>query len=180
MEVDAMQDNAAQVGFAFLVGAFVAVLVCRCAGPASPSLGPRAAAAAPRITTRVVAPSCRCASRPSRPPGSEPTTGLPENSMHLYWDVNFGGGAPHRIRRVTSRDQGAPQNFRDQKFLRNIRDDMSSLKWNLPPGVAVVFYQHAPANGRRLTVWGRGQIRSLRSWGFNDNVSRWAWYSVEP
>ncbi len=101
---------------------------------------------------------------------------LAKDTMSLYWGANFGGGDPHQIHPVTQQPAGRPQDFEDQKFLRNVRDDMSSLKWNLPPGVIVVFYEDAAGKGEQIIIWGKGQIRSLRAWDFNDKVSRWAWY----
>jgi hypothetical protein len=115
---------------------------------------------------------------PPRPPGTRDTHDCPRDSMFLYWHAGFRGRDPHVVGHVTGFEAGIPHDFEDRGFLRNIKDDMSSLKWNLPPGVVVVFYQHAGGRGQRIAIWGRGQKRSLGDWGFNDKVSRWAWYST--
>ena len=112
-----------------------------------------------------------------RPPPTEDVAGLPENTIYLWWNAGFGGHR-HQIHPVTQTPVGRPQNFEDQHFLQNIRDDMSSLQWNLPPGVVVVFYEDSSGQGEQLVIWGKGQIRALLSRGFNDKVSRWAWYYV--
>ena len=113
----------------------------------------------------------------ARPPRTEDVSGFPENTLSLWWDAGF-GGKKHQIHPVTQMPVGRPQDFPDQHFLQNIRDDMSSLQWNLPPGVVVVFYEDSAEKGEQLIIWGKGQISELRSRDFNDKVSRWAWYYV--
>ncbi len=113
----------------------------------------------------------------ARPPLSEDVSGFPGNTIYLWWDAGF-GGHKHQIHPVTQMPVGRPQNFPDQHFLQNIRDDMSSLQWNLPAGVVVVFYEDSAEKGEQLIIWGKGQISELSSRDFNDKVSRWAWYYV--
>ena len=100
-----------------------------------------------------------------RPPGAEPVDDyLARNTIYLYWDANFGGGDPHRIHPVTQHPPGRPQNFEDQKFVRSIRDDMSSLKWNLPPGVIAVFYEDAAGKGEQASLAYRLRMLFLDRW----------------
>ena len=113
----------------------------------------------------------------ARPPRTQDVSGFPENTIYLWWDAGF-GGKKHQIHPVTRMPVGRPRNFPDQHFLQNIRDDMSSLQWNLPPGVVVVFYEDSADEGEQFVIWGKGQIRELLSRDFNDKVSRWAWYYV--
>ncbi|MHC4099809.1 MAG: zinc ribbon domain-containing protein [Planctomycetota bacterium] len=173
-----MQDLTPQIAIVAMAGVFVVALTCQSDPQVPRPLPSKNAVGSSKNTTCLVALTCQTAPPISRPLGAEPAADVPENTMYVYWDANFGGGDPHQVHRVTSHSHGVPLNFEDQKFLRNIRDDMSSLKWNLPEGVIVIFYEDAAARGERIVVWGQGQIRSLRSWGFNDKVSRWAWYYV--
>jgi hypothetical protein len=57
-------------------------------------------------------------------------------------------------------------------------DSVSSLRWNLPPGVLVVLYEDAGGYGRQLALWGKGQYETVSEWDFNDKASRWAWYDI--
>ena len=62
--------------------------------------------------------------------------------------------------------------------LGDARDSVSSLRWNLPPGVLVVLYEDAGGYGRQLALWGKGQYETVSEWDFNDKASRWAWYDI--
>jgi hypothetical protein len=164
---------------ALVFSLIAAIIVSAIALVRSASPSPPAPAVAPAARTPPPPAKPRPPRNPPRPPGTRDTRDCPENSMILYWHADYRGRRPHVIRRVTGFERGLPHDFESQGGLRNIKDDMTSLKWNLPAGVVVVFYQHAGARGERIAIWGRGQKRSLRDWGFNDKVSRWAWYSTE-
>lgn len=112
-----------------------------------------------------------------RPHFAEGIGGLPENTIYLYWDQGA-SGRMHQIHPVTSQLVGRPHDFEDQHFLSNIRDDMSSVQWNLPPGVVVVLYEDKAGRGEQLVLWGKGRSRSLDRLDFDDKVSRWAWFHV--
>ena len=108
-----------------------------------------------------------------RPPGATEVNGaLPQNSIYLFENHNFGGKVT-RIENVTSQPAGAAE-----RVGGTMPDSMTSLKWDLPPGVVVVFYENADGTGTQFPIWGRGQLDSVGKWSFNDKVSRWAWYSV--
>jgi hypothetical protein len=107
-----------------------------------------------------------------RPPGAAEVQGaLPQNSIYLFENRDFKGKVT-RIENVTSQ----PTGFTERVGAR--ADQMTSLKWDLPAGVVVIFYENADGTGNQFPIWGRGQLDSVSKWAFNDKVSRWAWYSV--
>lgn len=61
-----------------------------------------------------------------------------------------------------------------------VEDSLSSLRWNLPRGVIVVFYQNAGGEKQHVAVWGKGEAPHLDVWDINDKVSRWAWFRIAP
>jgi len=110
-----------------------------------------------------------------RPPGSTEVNGaLPQNSIYLFENRAFGGKVT-RIENVTSQPAGFPEKT---GIGGTMPDSMTSLKWDLPPGVVVIFYENADGTGNQFPIWGRGQHDSVSKWAFNDKVSRWAWFSV--
>ena len=54
----------------------------------------------------------------------------------------------------------------------------SSLKWNLPEGVAVSFAGSKEGVGQQMTVWGSGQFDTFAHWQMNDKMKFWAWHGV--
>src|SRR6267143_4684449 len=106
-----------------------------------------------------------------RPPGAAELHGsIPQNSIYLFENRDFGGKVT-RIENVTSQPPGVTEK-------PSRVDDMTSLKWDLPAGIVVIFYENADGTGTEFPIWGRGQLDSVSKWSFNDKVSRWAWYSV--
>jgi len=107
-----------------------------------------------------------------RPPGAVEVAGaLPQDSIYLFDQRDFKGKVT-RVENVTAQAPGITERVGGRS------DSMTSLKWDLPPGVVVVFYENADATGDSFSIWGRGQIDSVSKWAFNDKVSRWAWYNV--
>jgi len=107
-----------------------------------------------------------------RPPGATELNGaLPQNAIYLFENRDFQGKVS-RIENVTSQ----PAGFSERVDAR--ADNMTSVKWDLPPGVVVIFYENADGTGNQFPIWGRGQLESVSKWAFNDKVSRWAWFSV--
>jgi hypothetical protein len=49
------------------------------------------------------------------------------------------------------------------------------MRWNLPEGVIVMFYQDANGKKQQVAVWGQAQLADLDAWDFNDKASRWSW-----
>ncbi|HEV8606683.1 MAG TPA: hypothetical protein VGQ99_15010 [Tepidisphaeraceae bacterium] len=107
-----------------------------------------------------------------RPPGASEVDGaLPQNAIYMFENRDFKGKVS-RIENITSQ----PPGLTDRVGARS--DDMTSLEWDLPAGIVVVFYENADGTGNQFPIWGRGQLDSVSKWAFNDKVSRWAWYSV--
>jgi hypothetical protein len=61
---------------------------------------------------------------------------------------------------------------------KDLGDSMTSVRWNLPPGVVVVFYEDGTGKGEQLVLWGKGQYSDLQKLDFSDKASRWAWYDI--
>src|SRR5688500_8463712 len=95
---------------------------------------------------------------------------LASNAIYMFEDRDFKGDVA-RLENVTGKPQGAMQEISDD-------DSVTSLRWNLPPGVVVLFTQHENGTGDRAAVWGQGQVNSVSPWRFNDKISGWAWYDV--
>lgn len=110
-------------------------------------------------------------SQASRPLGAMPTGNLLPATLELYRKSDFQG---------TLTTIGPVNQFPAGALHRTgaAADEMTSLRWNLPPGVVVVLYEDAEGKGRQLTLFGSGQYASVSPWKFNDKVSRWAWYEI--
>ncbi|MHC4081281.1 MAG: hypothetical protein ACYS15_02160 [Planctomycetota bacterium] len=102
------------------------------------------------------------------------TTAIEEDSVRLYDDKNFRKEAGS-LRSITS---AAPQGT-VQELDRSIHGNMTSTRWNLPPGVVVVLYEKLKGTtGRQLALWGSGEYASVSDWKFNDQARAWAWFRV--
>lgn len=55
-------------------------------------------------------------------------------------------------------------------------DKISSVQFNLPPGIIVIFFEHDKYRGRQLVVFGRGASQKLGDNGINDKITGWAWF----
>jgi hypothetical protein len=60
----------------------------------------------------------------------------------------------------------------------NMRDKLTSMRWNLPDGVLVMLYQDANGKKQQIGLWGQGQVKDLDLFDFNDKASRWSWAYV--
>jgi hypothetical protein len=108
-----------------------------------------------------------------RPPGAEPLSlTVGEDVFRLFQDRGL-TGASELKRPVTEFKPHRP--YRLAKYMK---DGMTSLCWNLPEGVVVVFYDHSNARGRQYVIWGSGEVDDLVPWQFSDTVSKWAWFYV--
>jgi len=107
-----------------------------------------------------------------RPGGSHPLeVAIAPDSIYLFRDADFHGDVT-RVEGVTHQPAGALQSLEAR------RDNLSSVRWDLPPGVVVVLYDNADGTSEQLPIWGRGQIRSVAAWRFDNRASRWAWYYI--
>lgn len=108
------------------------------------------------------------------PPGTETlTTELPAVSMQLFSDSNFKG--------TEATLNGVDTTIQPGELVelpKGLPDSLSSVRWNLPYGVIVVFYEDGAGKGEQMVLWGKGQSSELSKWDFNDKASRWAWYDV--
>jgi len=106
------------------------------------------------------------------PYGTAATTAtIADGTMQLFRDKNFKNDMLPVA--VTTTGPGALHTLPG-----NMDDSMTSLRWNLPPGVVVTFYQDAGGKKQQASVWGQGEVRDVDDWDFNDKVSRWAWNYV--
>ncbi len=106
------------------------------------------------------------------PPGSE-TLNAPMDpvSIQMFNDANF-GGTQGTLSSIDTTPPGVLTKLpKEQSW-------MSSVRWNLPRGVLVVFYEDSGIRGEQLILWGVGQLPNLNRWEFNDKASRWAWFDV--
>lgn len=109
----------------------------------------------------------------ARPHGTADTTSpVAEDTMELFKDRNF----KNDMQKVGPATEMQPGQL--QKLPNFLADHLTSLRWNLPPGVVVVFYEDNDGKGRQAAVWGKGEVSSVSEWKFNDKASRWAWYFV--
>ena len=61
------------------------------------------------------------------------------------------------------------------------KDEISSMRWNLTPGVVVVLYQNGASTkkkGIQYAIFGNGVDHSLDHSELNDELSSWAWYRI--
>lgn len=104
---------------------------------------------------------------------SESRERLAEDTLEFHKDVGVRdkGKDLLRIEAVTDRPQGDLQ-----PMPAGLDNKVTSLRWNLPPGRIVVLYDNADGTGRRMPLWGDGEVRDLRT--IDDRISAWAWYDV--
>jgi len=108
------------------------------------------------------------------PPGSEPlSVVMVSPSIQLFANKNFGGDNANLDKLDTVHPQAKANPMPD-----DLKDTVSSLRWNLPPGALVVLYEDAQLKGEQLAIWGSGEMPELSRWDFNDKASRWAWFNV--
>ncbi len=98
---------------------------------------------------------------------------LPEDTLELHKDVGVRDKVKDllRIDSVTDKPEGDLQPITD-----HLDNKVTSLRWNLPPGKIVVLYDNADGTGRRMPLWGDGQVSDLRT--IDNKISAWAWYDV--
>jgi hypothetical protein len=98
---------------------------------------------------------------------------LPEDTLEFHKDVGVRDKDKDllRIDSVTDTPEGDLQPITE--YLDN---KVTSLRWNLPPGKIVVLYDNADGTGRRMPLWGDGQVSDLRT--IDNRISAWAWYDV--
>jgi hypothetical protein len=108
------------------------------------------------------------------PPGSETLTAtLEANTVQLFEANNYEGSTA-----TLNASDAAPQSGGLRELPHGLADSLTSLRWNVEPGVVVVFYEDSGGKGEQLIIWGKGQSPDISRWDFNDKASRWTWYDV--
>jgi hypothetical protein len=93
-------------------------------------------------------------------------------TLNLYRNDDFDG--QHEV----IADVMAQPHGQLHRLPSGLNDDVSSMRWNLPPGVVVTFYQDAQGEKQQAAIWGNGQVSDVNEWDFNDKISRWAWHYI--
>src|SRR5436190_19167576 len=105
---------------------------------------------------------------------TRPTTSIPRDTMELYTDRDL-KGTLKAFSPVTGQSQ------LEYKGVGNVNDQTTSMRWNLPEGVLVVFYDNIDGTGRQLAIWNKGEHATVSPWNMNDKISSFAWYRLgEP
>jgi hypothetical protein len=108
------------------------------------------------------------------PPGSETlNVALEAPSIQLFANANFKGTEATLSKLDNINPQGKANDMP-----KDLNDSVSSLRWSLPRGALVIFYEDAAPKGEQLVLWGSGQMAELTKWDFNDKASRWAWFNA--
>lgn len=97
---------------------------------------------------------------------------IPLASVNVYRDKNFRGP------QVTLSGITAPPPNQLNSLPEGMKDDATSMRWNLPPGVVVMFHQDADGDKQRAAIWGNGEASDIDAWDFNDKISRWSWHYI--
>jgi hypothetical protein len=99
-------------------------------------------------------------------------TTLSQNAIQACVDNDFKG------EQTTIENVGRTQHGTLTAFPANFDNSITSLRWNLEPGVLVVFFEDDTGKGQQLALWGKGQIPDLGKCDFNETASRWACYNI--
>jgi hypothetical protein len=110
----------------------------------------------------------------ARPIGATKSPAIADqNTLSLYKDiaVRNKGDKVQQITSVTDVPEGELQ-----AITTELNNRVSSMRWNLPPGIIVVLYDIEDGTGRREVIWGNGD--QLKMGPMNDRASAWAWYNI--
>ena len=97
-----------------------------------------------------------------------------EDTFHVYRDKDLTGKKHQVVHPVTS-EWPARLHALDSK----VRDKVSSMQWNLPRGVIVVFYDHTNGTGKQFIIWGSGSRAAIDDAKFENKAGAWAWCYVD-
>lgn len=92
-----------------------------------------------------------------------------DDIIQLFEDQNFAGTEEHKIGPVTRQNSGAWNMLPGNK-----ENGLSSLRWNLPEGVIVMFSAEDNGNNN-IIIFGEAQNPDLGICGFDNRASRWSW-----
>ena len=97
---------------------------------------------------------------------------LPEDSIQLWEDQKFAGSEQQTISSVSRQASGTWNVLPGNK-----ENGLSSMRWNLPEGVIVMFSAEDGGN-RNIVIFGEGQNADLGAIGFDNRASRWTWANI--
>jgi len=98
--------------------------------------------------------------------------GIPLNHIVLYEHRDFEDRGRRRIIAVTEHQ---PQ-LTFSLHVMDFKDCLSSLRWNLEPGIIVQFSEHHQGGGRAYQIWGSGEDGDTHNDNFGDCASSWSWF----
>lgn len=98
-----------------------------------------------------------------------PTATVPADTLQMFIDQDF-KNTMAQVSPVTGQKAGEINNLPS-----GIGDSLSAVRWNLPEGVVVMFYQDASGKKQQVGIWGHGEVADLDIWDINDKASRWSW-----
>jgi hypothetical protein len=99
------------------------------------------------------------------PVGSVTVTGaapVPQNTLQLFKSKNFEANT------VTLNPLTQAANTLHE-LPEDLPDSLTSMRWNLPPGVILMFHQDADGGKQQVALWGNGQVADLDVWDFTNN-----------
>jgi hypothetical protein len=106
----------------------------------------------------------------ARPAATKPLSAtVPADAMQFFKDKNF-SGTMFQVSDVTTK-----LSWRAHQFEGKQENKISSLRWNLPPGVVVNLHERDDGLGRTIYIFGSGEISEIKPWKLNDKLSSWAW-----
>lgn len=100
-------------------------------------------------------------------------TTLTANTIQVCAENDFKGKQTNLSELTTAHRAGTIN-----EIASDFNNKMTSARWNLDPGVVVIFYSDASGKGDQLVLWGKGQFGDLSKCDFNNKASRWAWYDI--
>ncbi|MCI0630616.1 MAG: hypothetical protein L0Y44_08195 [Phycisphaerales bacterium] len=98
---------------------------------------------------------------------------LAEDTIQFYKDAEFKDTVTQIDGVAKSNKANAPIDLKE-----GLGDSLSSIRWNLSPGVIVILYEDPGAKGEQFILFGSGQTNSLSKFDFDNKASTWAWSYV--
>jgi hypothetical protein len=107
------------------------------------------------------------------PRAAEPTETVDVGTVRLFQDSKM------------KKEKGSLRKIKDAyeagriyELDKDIRGKLTSLRWHLPGGVVVVFYESTKGKERQLAIWGSGEYETVKMWDFGDRARAWAWFPI--
>ncbi len=119
-----------------------------------------------------VAATPTAASARPRLPWQTLSASLEANTVVLFEHRSFALNG--RIRRINVTAFQPQQVF--SLHVMDFKDCLSSLRWNLDPGVVVTLFEDHSGGGRQYPIWGAGEDKDTHDNNFKDCASSWTWH----